>query len=854
MRSSLFVALLLCTMLLPATALATEGRAEPNCLNDTPAAFSSATVIGDGACMKINLGVLTPGDVYDLSIIVSQDALDILVFDQNSIQPYDLGQSYRSSYEQVPSTESALGSFEFHWKVPPSIASKSWFIVFDNAAHSGDQGMGDQGGADSRASLTISKITESYWTPFHDVIALPTDTSSTLLSGDSMRLDAGTTVVVSAWELEGNGDVYLQTQAMNTLYTTGGVGSLFITGASLQSVEDAASFSWVVPNELDGELLYLIADNTDTPVGGADGASKVRMTVRVEFAPPLTPTINDDSNGSTIIGKAVTLDAMSTPNRLNQVASASWDFDAANDANGDGDSTNDADATGWEALAIWSSPGDRTVTLTVTSPIGDSATATTVVSVADVVEPVARIGGNGQPISGGWKLIAEQSIVLNCDGSTDDDRVESCSWNLDGTPYGQNNSVTFSWTDIGMHSVELTAVDPSGNTNSITTMITVTDISLPVLVQATLDLLPSSGLVNDAITCSAAANDVYDPDSSLRYHWDTNPNVDADGNGNARDDADFNGSTTDISFSSAGTFDVVLTVFDQSDNSDSHAFSITVENPPEKGSIAGIFMVVLFIGAVTMGVALIGHRRWQKGIALQLLLGRGLSEAEAKAHLASVSSSRKLPLFSSAAELSGLDAGEVKTASSKAEEAKAAEMAAIYGAPASSVPSQQSAFAPPSQGAFAPPSQGAFAPPTQGAFAPPSQGAFAPPASAAMAVSLGSQAAAADAMALFNDEEPTPQAPAVVQPPTQVVSDLTPTAPVQTIVNSGGISLPEGVLTPQVSAPQQPVSAPVNEPQNAQTQVVCSSCSSAFMIQMPEGVTKVIVACPSCSKDSVVEI
>ena len=162
MRSTVFVALLLCTMLLPATAIATEGREQPNCLNDTPEAFSSATVIGDGACIKINLGVLIPGDVYDLSIIVSQDALDVLVFDQNSVQPYDLGQSYRSSYEQVPSTESALGSLEFHWKVPPSITSKSWYIVFDNTAHSGDQGMGDQGGTDSRASLTISKITESY--------------------------------------------------------------------------------------------------------------------------------------------------------------------------------------------------------------------------------------------------------------------------------------------------------------------------------------------------------------------------------------------------------------------------------------------------------------------------------------------------------------------------------------------------------------------------------------------------------------------------------------------------------------------------------------------------------------------
>ena len=77
---------------------------------------------------------------YDISINIIDDAMDVLVFDQNTIQPYDLGQSYRSSYEQIPSTESALGSYSFHWKVPASINQKTWYIVFDNLDHDGDQG------------------------------------------------------------------------------------------------------------------------------------------------------------------------------------------------------------------------------------------------------------------------------------------------------------------------------------------------------------------------------------------------------------------------------------------------------------------------------------------------------------------------------------------------------------------------------------------------------------------------------------------------------------------------------------------------------------------------------------------
>jgi hypothetical protein len=821
MRSSLFVALLLCVMLIPATSLATEGRAEPNCLNDTPAGFSSSTVIGDGACIKVNLGTLTPGDVFDLSIIVSEGELDVLVFDQNSIQPYDLGQSYRSAFEQIPSTESALGSYQFHWQVPASINAKAWYIVFDNTAHSGDQGMGDQGGVDSRASLTVTPIIESYWTPFHNLIALENDSSQTLLSGDDLRLDAGTSVVVSAWSMEGTGDVYLQTRSMNNLYTSGGVGSLFITGASLQSVEGSASFSWIVPNELDGEELIVIADNTDTPVGGADGSSAVRMTVRVELAPQLNPIITNNENSSTVIGSGITLDAYSTPNRLGQIASASWDFDAAVDADNDGDSSNDVDATGWDALALWSTPGDRTVTLTVSSPTGSSASTTSVISVLDVVNPIARIGGNGQPISGGWKLVSGESILLNCAGSTDDHTVSTCAWNLDGTPYGQNNSVSFSWTDIGTHIVTLTVTDASDNSNSISTTLVVTDTSLPILDQLSLNVLPSGGLVNEAITCTTQASDPYDSSASLRYHWDLNPKVDSDGNGNARDDADQTGSSTDLEFKSPGSYDIVLTVFDQSNNSDSHAFTLSIESLPAKGSIAGILLVVLFIGTLTMGIALLGHRRWQNGIAKDLLIGRGLNEIEAEAHMATVASTRKIPLFSSAIVLAGLDVGEVQSTSSKVEDQKAAEMAAIYGTHPNEQASQTSSFA--------------------------------PPVLTQQTISQGSQAAAADAMALFNDEAPV-TSPEPVTQTTQTsegIGELYPTAPVQTVVKSGGVSLPEGMAT---SKPVPELTQPTTTPEPVSKQVTCQSCSTAFGIRIPAGANAVVVACPSCSLDVTVTV
>jgi hypothetical protein len=181
-------------------------------------------------------------------------------------------------------------------------------------------------------------------------------------------------------------------------------------------------------------------------------------------------------------------------------------------------------------------------------------------------------------------------------------------------------------------------------------------------------------------------------------------------------------------------------------------------------------------------------------------------------------------LFSSATALAGLESNaSVQSTSSKVEDAKAAEMAAIYG--------------------------------TEPSVAPTAQGAFAPPTFASRTVSAGSQAAAADAMALFNDDSPAPSTQPVLQaPPPQTLNELTPSAPIQTVVQSGGISLPDGVLKPANATPPQPIPVPEQAPQPVQTRVTCSECSAVFAIQMPAGVNKVVVACPSCSKDSTVEL
>ena len=151
----------------PLSVHADNGRDAPACSSASLQTLPPTLNVDADACIVVDLGVLQPGDVYEMSLIVVDAAVDLLFFDQNGIQPYELGQSYRSSMVQPASTESALGAHEFHWKVPPSISAKRWYVVLDNSAHDGDAGQGDQGGARSTVSMSVDRLDQAYWTPFN---------------------------------------------------------------------------------------------------------------------------------------------------------------------------------------------------------------------------------------------------------------------------------------------------------------------------------------------------------------------------------------------------------------------------------------------------------------------------------------------------------------------------------------------------------------------------------------------------------------------------------------------------------------------------------------------------------------
>ena len=814
MRCQFLVAILLCMIISPVASGETEGRAPPMCSESNIADISNSLSLDANLCWKMNLGTLQPGDVYEVEINIITDAIDVLFFNQGSIQSYDLGQSYRTQFDAKSSIENASGGYNFHWKVPASINPKNWYIVLDNLAHDGDQGFGDQGGITSQIALDFTKLQDSYWTPYHDVLSVPAQSYQTLLSGDDLKLDSGTTIVLTAWSFEGVGDVYLQTKQMHDLYVSGGVGQLYITTTEMQSISTSDSTTWVVPNELDGEELVLIVDNTDNPVGGGDGNQDVRITVRVQLAPPIEPRISVANLGITSIGVGLNLNSTATPNLLGQIETFSWDFDSSVDADGDGIFDNDAEQEGSQAVGVWDSPGQKVVTLIATSADSQTAKTNRTITVQDIVPPTAVISSSGQVIGSGWKTNLNQEIPFSCSDSVDDYDVVLCSWTLDGEFYDENSTIALAWSNIGTHVLVLTVADPAGNSNSVSKNIAVDDSSIPVLDSSKLELLADSGVEGEPLKFSAFAIDAYDQSYQLTYHWDLDPDIDSNGNGNANDDPNYVGSDVEIIFEKAGRIDVVLTVFDQSGNSDSHPFSVNVAAESEPTSIFAFLVVILFIGAITMAVSMIGYRRWQGKIAMELLIGRGLSEAEARAHIRTVSQKMKVPIFASASVIAGLEINQpVESSQQKEERAKQAHYESIYGS------NQQD----PNAG-FAP-QNNPFQPMVR-------------------QVSQGSQTAAADALAMFAEEETeTIIESRNIQQPEKVV---------ETKVNSGGIELPQNIKT-RISKPaQEPIHEPASRIDGTRN-ITCPECNQQFRIKIPSGVDQAVVACPACNNDFGIE-
>ena len=844
MRCLPAVVLVALLLFAPSVAMADAGRAAPDCVTISPQNLQPTVDIEGDTCVIVWLGTLEPGDVYAMDIVVVNDAIDVLFFDENGIQPYELGQSYRASMAQPASTESALGAFEFHWKVPASITAKNWYMVLDNQAHDGDAGQGDRGGQTATVSAEVTQLNQAYWTPYHDLVAVPAGEHSVLLSGDALRLDAGTTVVVSAWDLGFVGDVYLQTRTMHDRYVSEAVGVQFIDGGGLQNVDTPKSLTWLVPSSLEGEELLLVVDNTDTPLGGGNGSEDLRMTVRLELAPPLTPLVVDDSGGEVSLGQTLRLDATSTPNRLGQRGTFAWDFDATLDSNQDGNDTNDIDAEGLVVEPSWTTPGTKTITVRMTAPSGETAFASYTVDVVDTENPVPRVQATGAiAIAEGWRVNVGQQVTLSCASSTDDDAVASCAWAVNGEETGTNTSIALSWDETGTYTASLTVVDASQNSATANVSLRVVDPSVPQIGPAEGLAFPETADQGDTLSLTVDVSDAYDQPTALRVHWDLQPTKDTDGNGDPRDDPDRTGLNPDIAFDSAGKQDIVVTVFDGSNNTASYAFSVNVAATPVETTSLGPGLALLALLAVIGGFGTVGFRTWQRRLALDMLLNRGLNKDEARAHMDLVAQQTSLPLLARAVTYAGLDQGEVRPQAEREADAKQAEFDAIYGA--TNEVDQTAAFAPPAYRST-PMSQASSQAAAEAAALLSEGGDFAMTASSSPGMDALS--------AMMEEDEDPPESPpqhsalAVAIPSSAEMSESAPPAGATLATAPSSTPSPPPVALP--TAPSSP--APPPAPAPTLVRHTCSACAAVFEVDVPAGLTRAVVGCPGCDADQTV--
>ncbi len=429
-RPNLLIFLLAGLLIAPMVS-ATEGRAAPQCaefdLSDVVTS-SSGVAVEPGACLIVDIGVRSHTTTLAIDIEVLDDAMDVLMFDQGTVQTYKNGQNYRSSFNAESSFESMIGSQWLDWAPPQSINAKNWYIVFDNSEHDGDEGLGDQGGMTSRFKLQLAPASVEDYPLIHDTFILQPGERINLAS---FSVDSGTDLSYWAHPISGSGDMFIQSD--NQLS-----GDLIISDSGMEDFggQDTTQIDWTVPQFLDLQNLNLMAEA---------GSSALHFTVKAWFDPVLSPTIVDYSNSTTTIGEKITLDASNTPNSLQQVQSLSWDFD----------SDNVVDATGNLVEASWSTPGVKTVNLTAQSQSGETTMVSYQVEVLDIEDPIAVITGAGGVIdlNGDRRLLRLSDLVLQASNSYDDHAIASASWSVDGEPLSSASQFTVSWSEIGTYVV-----------------------------------------------------------------------------------------------------------------------------------------------------------------------------------------------------------------------------------------------------------------------------------------------------------------------------------------------------------------------------------------------------------------
>lgn len=290
---------------------------------------------------------------------------------------------------------------------------------------------------------------------------------------------------------------------------------------------------------------------TVTDQNGQSNTANQLITIAAAPQPNTPPVPVIGAPAQAEAGQTVTFNASGTQH-TGQLTNIAWDF-------GDGGSN-----TGEVVNYAYTTPGDYTVTLTVTDDQGRSASTTAPIQIIPKAVPdplTAKISGPTQGQTG-------QSLTFDGQSSTSAAPLNSIQWDFgDGVTDSGNLTVNHVYQNSGAYTVLLTLVNDLGQTNTASQQIDIQAAPAPNQPpQPAIQVSAATVNQGDTVNFDASATAAGSPIAS--YDWDF-------GDGNIG-----SGQLTSHVYAAAGTYQVTLTVADQNGLSGSATTPIEVQTPP----------------------------------------------------------------------------------------------------------------------------------------------------------------------------------------------------------------------------------------------------------------------------------
>jgi len=343
-------------------------------------------------------------------------------------------------------------------------------------------------------AISVSQSADQTTVQPGDTITFTTD-----VSVDGSQIDANSVGLQTDrpedWEI---------TRQDGTFLGAGPDGWLWFSSTGV-SGSDTVEYTVTVPQSATSGT-YTVSVTASTE-GEGNASATDETTITVEQSANTPPTIDAISDQTVTEGDSTTVPA------------------TADDPDGDTVSLSLSEAPDFVSL----SNGELTIapqsgdagTYTVEVTADDGTTTTTESFQVTVEEPANQAPSAAVDVSPADPEVGEDVTFSASDSTDSDGSIESYEWDFGDGQTASGEEVTHSYDDAGEYTVELTATDDDGATDTVTETITVSEAPNEAPTAA-FDVSPSDPQVDETVTLDAEASN--DADGEIdSYEWTITP-------------------------------------------------------------------------------------------------------------------------------------------------------------------------------------------------------------------------------------------------------------------------------------------------------------------------------------------